>query len=130
MSIHCEEKGGIFFTTVTGTFDCQSAIEHLDFLCTHKGRTENLYEFHDYSNIEKNLLSQQELIDIAEYAKKIGTVYKRSFVAVYAPGDLAFGMARQYQANAAMRDNKTLVEIYRDKNQAIQSLVEKARKFR
>lgn len=122
MGIRSERHGKIVYTIVTGAFDHQSAMAHIDFLCANKGNVEFLFEFHDYSNIDIHLLSEAELISISKYAKKVSQVYKKSFVAVYAPDDISFGIARQYRANAEMQGNKTIVTIFRVKAEALQCL--------
>jgi len=80
-------------------------------------------EFVDLSKAQLNEVTVEDLMNLASYIEDIyiKNSIEKIKVAVYAPNDLPFGIARMYSAYAD--ESPELVHVFRDKEEAIRWLL-------
>ncbi len=114
---------GIIYTEVSGEINYGQVIMQIDFIFTLKDKIVCRYELHDHSNTEGINLTTDDMRKIASYSTKVKNIFKHSFVAIYAPTDLTFGIASMFQTFYEIEEHTIIVEIFRDKEEAKQFLM-------
>lgn len=120
---------GIIYTEMSGEINYDHVIMHVDFLVTLKDTIVNRYELHDHSNTENISLTADDILKIAKYSIKAENIFKHTFLAIYAPTDLSFGIARMSETFYALEKHSMVSKIFNDREKAIQFLMEQKRKY-
>jgi len=120
---------GIIYTEVSGEINYDQVIMQIDFIFTLKDKIVCRYELHDHSNTEGINLTVDDMKKIASYSTKAKNIFQHSFAAIYAPTDFTFGIARMFQTFYELEDHSITVNIFRDKEEAIQFLMKQKRNY-
>ncbi len=123
MPISSKIVDGIIYTEISGELDFPLVIQHIDFIVSCKDRLENHYELHDFTNVKRINLSPNDMAKVASYGIQTESAFEHSYIAVYAKDDFTFGMARMFKTNLELSKNPTIVKIFRNKEDAIQFLI-------
>ena len=120
---------GIIYTELSGQINYDIVIKQIDFISSLKGKIVNRYEFHDHTNTESINLTADDISKIAAYSIKTKNIFQHSFLAIYAPNDFTFGIARMFAAFYELEEHTIHAEIFRSKEDAIQFLKNKMSKY-
>jgi len=129
MSIRSTVKDGIIFTEFSGEINYDVAIQQTEFIMSLKDRIVNQYELHDHTHTERINFSSNDIRKIAAYSIKTKDIFQHSFLAIYAPNDFTFGIARMFEAFFKLEGHPIDAGIFRDKEEAIQFLKTKMSVF-
>ncbi len=128
MPIKSTIMDGIIYTEISGEINYDDVIKQTDFIFSPKDKIDNKYELHDHTNTEGIKLSTDEIRKVVEYAKGKTQDFQQSFLAIYAPNDFTFGIARIFESFFEIKEISTNAKIFRDKEDAIQFLKSKMSK--
>ena len=120
---------GIIYTELSGEVNYDMIMKYIDFISSLKGKIVNRYELHDHTNTTNINLSADDIRNIAEYSMKNNDIFDQFFLAIYAPNDLTFGMARMFESFYEIKNRKINSQIFRDKEDAIQFLKNKMSEY-
>ena len=120
---------GIIYTELSGEINYESVIKHLDFILSLKDKVVVRYELHDHRNTESINLTTDDIHRIAVSSMKVQDIFQNSFLAVYAPDDFTFGIARMFEGFFEMEENPIEAGIFRKKEDAIRFLKAKMREY-
>ena len=107
------------FAKITGEFNVDRALQHLYAINRLNGEISIYKKFVNFSECCSIKLSVYEIIDFSRRCAGIYETFKKTFVALYAPSDYLYGMGRMFQVYAMPYYNKGMIEIFRDKDQAL-----------
>ena len=122
MTIESRLVDGIIYTELSGEIDYDSVMQQMDFILSLKDKILNRYELHDHTNTDSINLSFEEINDVAERSQRTKNIFQNSFLAVYAPNDLTFGIARMFKTFFDLEKHTMNVSIFRNKEEAIKFL--------
>lgn len=129
MPIQSTITDGIIYTELSGVINYDAVICQIDFIYALKDTLIHRYELHDHTNTESIRLSAEEISKIASYSQKTTNIFNRSVLAVYAPTDFTFGVARMFDAFFKMEEHSIESEIFRQKEDAITFLMNKRKLY-
>lgn len=124
MCICYEWNDGVMFAKITDEFNVDIALQHLYAINRLHGEISIYKKFVDFSDCCSAKLSAYEIIDLSRRCAGIYEKFKKFFVAVYAPSDYLYGMGRMFQVYAMPYYNRGSIEIFRDKDQALDWLTQ------
>jgi hypothetical protein len=130
MPIKSTIKDEIIYTEFPDELNYDVIINHIDYIFSLKNKMVNQYELHDHTNTQKIHLSADDIGKIAQYSLKINGIFQKAFLAVYTPNDYTFGIARMFEAFYSMEGHSIHVKIFRDREDALEFLKDKKRKYR
>ncbi len=116
---------GIIYTGLSGEVSYDMVTKYIDYISSLKDKLVCRYELHDHTNTESISLSSDDIQHIAEYSIKTQNIFQHSFLAIYAPNDFTFGIARMFQAFYDIQENPIAAQIFRSREVAIQFLQDK-----
>ena len=122
MPIQSTLRDGIIYTELSGEIVYDAVIAHTDFIFSLAGQVNNQYELHDHTRTQGMNLFADDIRKIAAYSLKLRNIFQHSFIAVYAPSDFAYGIARMFEAYFELADHSIQAQIFRDKTEAIEFL--------
>lgn len=122
MPIESTLRDGIIFTELSGEIDYEQVVKYIDFIASLKGKLPCRYELHDHTNTERLNFKADDVRSIAACSIKTKNIFKHSFLAIYAPNDFTFGIARMFQAFYDIDNNPIHAGIFKDKEDAMQFL--------
>ena len=125
MPIKTKIREGIIYTELSGEISYDVIIDYIDFIGSLKGEIDCRYELHDHTNTASLKLSTDDIRNITSYAIKTNDIFQQSFLAIYAPNDITYGMARMFGAFYEMENRRIHAEIFRNRENAIHYLNEK-----
>jgi hypothetical protein len=129
MPIRSNIINGIIYTEISGEINHDSVIEQTDFILSLKDKIVNRYELHDHTNTTSINLSFEEIRNIAAYSEKTKDIFRISYLAVYAPNDVTFGIARMFETLFELKKHTINVSIFRNKEEAIAFLKAKKNEY-
>ena len=109
-----------FISKYTGQITPEYLLESWKEFIKYSAWKPGLYEITDLSSADVTKLDGNTLATLSSYINSVYEAHAISEikVAVYAPRDLPFGMARMYEAYA--NESTELVKVFRDKQKAIE----------
>lgn len=116
---------GIIYTEFSGEINYDMVIKQIEFIHSLKDKVDIQYELHDHTNTEGIKLSAADIRQIAAYSLKIKDIFQHSYLAVYAPNDFTFGIARMFESIFELEAHSLNVRIFRSKEDAIRFLKDK-----
>ena len=123
MPINTTILDGIIYTELSGEINLDAIITYSDFIFSLKDKLVNRYELHDHTNTKSINLSSEDISQIAAYSIKTESIFQHTVLAVYAPSDYTFGIARMFEMVFEVEDRSIYVEIFRNKEDALQFLI-------
>ena len=123
MPINTTILDGIIYTELSGEIDLDAIITYSDFIFSLKDKLVSRYELHDHTNTKSINLSSEDISQIAAYSIKTEGIFQHTVLAVYATGDYTFGIARMFEMVFEVEDRPITVEIFRNKEDALQFLI-------
>lgn len=128
MPIQSRIAEGIIYTEISGELRYTSVIQHIDFIVSCRDQLKNHFELHDFSHATHINISSEDMGKIAAYGMQTAKVFEYSCIAVYANNDFAYGMARMFEISLELSENPTTIQIFRNREDAVQFLKEKLKK--
>ena len=122
MPIKSTISDGIIYTEISGEINYDLVVKQIDFILSLKDKLVNRYELHDHTDTNLINISSDDIQKMAVASKTTRDIFKHSFLAVYAPTDYTFGIARMFMTFFELSEHTINVKIFRNKEEAIQFL--------
>ena len=122
MPINTTITDGIVYTDISGELNLELVLQHIDLIVSMGSKLTNHYELHDFTNVEGIRLSSDDMARIASYAVEKTYPFQHSYIAIYANNEFTFGMARMFEIFFELANHPTIIQIFKDKKDAIQFL--------
>jgi hypothetical protein len=129
MPIQSRLIDGIIYTEVSGEINYDLVVKQINFILSLKDKIVNRYELHDHTNTDSINLSFEEISSIATLSHKTKDIFQVSFLAVYAPNDVTFGIARMFETFYDLEEHTINASIFRNKEKAIKFLKTNQNKY-
>jgi hypothetical protein len=129
MPIQSRLIDGIIYTEVSGEINYDLVVKQKNFILSLKDKIVNRYELHDHTNTDSINLSFEEISNISTHSPKTEDVFQVSFLAIYAPNEVTYGIARMFVALYELRGHTINVSIFKNKEEAVKFLKTNQNKY-
>lgn len=129
MPIKPEIIDGIVYTEISGEIGYDEIIRQADFVLTLKEKLTCLYELHDHTHTKNINISADDIPKVATRLSETQNIFTYYFLAIYAPSDFVFGLARMFETFFEINGHTVQAKIFRDKDAAIQFLKDKKERY-
>lgn len=128
MPIESSIRNGMVCTELMGEINYDITCQHIDFIASLKPRIQILYELTDFTNVTGVNLTDDDMQKIGYYLEQSKGTYPHSYIAYYVVNDFQFGMARMFQIHMELADHPMVIQVFRDKEEALQFLKDAMKK--
>ena len=122
-------KDGIIYTEIEGELIYDMVVYQIDYIVGLRDQIEHHFEFSDLSKVTGINLSSTEMDNLGKHALATQNTFERTFAVYYAPNDFTFGMGRMFQTFFGLNKHRMVIEISKDRDEAIRWIIERQAQF-
>lgn len=115
---HIEDELDLHYVRVEGDVDLEDVIRFQDELIGKATETEGMDALYDLSAVERLDVTREGIADIRERSRLRREIAAPGRLAIVAPTDLSFGLARMYVMMAERADEPRELAVFRDRGEA------------